>query len=61
VEPVDLKKCRCDFPALFYVNPDGYRPGDRLAQQRWLRIEGKHRRKAAALEALDRMRAATRH
>jgi hypothetical protein len=57
VDPADLKKCRCDFQALFYVDPKSYRPGDRVAQQRWLRIEGKHKSLAAASDALERMMA----
>jgi hypothetical protein len=32
VHPDDLKGCVCDFPALFYVNPKDYRPGDRTAR-----------------------------
>ena len=35
VDPDDLKTCTCDFPALFYVHPNDYRPGDRIAHQRW--------------------------
>ena len=31
VDPDDLKHCACDFPALFYVHPADYRPGDRVA------------------------------
>ena len=27
VNPDDLRNCTCDFPALFYVHPDDYRPG----------------------------------
>ena len=26
VDPDDLKGAKCDFPALFYVDPDDYRP-----------------------------------
>ena len=33
VHPDDLKNCTCDFPALFYVHPKNYRPGERQAQQ----------------------------
>jgi hypothetical protein len=29
VDPDDLKKCACEFPALFYVNPKEYCPGYR--------------------------------
>jgi hypothetical protein len=60
VHPDDLKSCACDFPALFYVQPKDYRPGERKAQQQWLRIPGKHRTKDAAWEALEVMMA-TRH
>jgi hypothetical protein len=60
VHPDDLKTCTCDFPALFYVNPKDYRPGGRTAQQRWLRIPGKHRDRDAAWDALEDM-IATRH
>jgi hypothetical protein len=37
VHPDDLKTCTCDFPALFYVRPKEYRPGNRTARQGWLR------------------------
>jgi hypothetical protein len=60
VDPDELKTCACDFPALFYVNPKDYRPGERKACQRWLRIPGKHRNRDAAWEALEDM-IATRH
>lgn len=60
VAPDDLKTCACEFPALFYVHPKEYRPGPRKAQQRWLRIPGKHRNKDAAWDALEVM-LATRH
>jgi hypothetical protein len=53
VHPDDLKTCACEFPALFYVHPKTYRPGPRKAQQRWLRIPGKHRNKHAAWDALQ--------
>jgi hypothetical protein len=29
VDPIDLKNCQCDFPALLYVHPKDYRPGIR--------------------------------
>ncbi len=60
VDPDELKTCACEFPALFYVHPKEYRPGPRKAQQRWLRIPGKHRNKDAAWDALQNM-LATRH
>jgi hypothetical protein len=60
VNPDDLKTCICDFPALFYVHPKDYRPGDRTAYQRWVRVPGKHRNKDAAWDALENM-IATRH
>ena len=53
VPPDDLKACACEFPALFYVHPKEYRPGSRKAQQRWLRIPGKHKNKDAAWDALQ--------
>jgi hypothetical protein len=56
VDPEDLKYGICDFPALFYVDPDDYRPGNRAARQEWLlRIQGKHRNRDAARAALDDM------
>jgi hypothetical protein len=60
VHPDDLKTCACEFPALFYVHPKEYRPGPRKAQQRWLRIPGKHRNKDAAWDTLQELMA-TRH
>ncbi len=60
VDPDDLKTCRCDFPALFYVHPDEYRPGHRTVHQCWVRISGKHRNRDAAWNALEEMMA-TRH
>jgi hypothetical protein len=60
VHPDDLKNCACDFPALFYIHPKDYQPSDFKAQQRWLRIPGKHRNKDAAWDALEDMMA-TRH
>ena len=48
VNPDDLKTCTCDFPALFYVHPKDYRPGQRRARQRWFHIPGKHKNKDAA-------------
>jgi hypothetical protein len=60
VHPDDLKTCTCDFPALFYVHPKDYRPGERRARQCWFRIPGKHKNEDAAWDALqDTM--ATRH
>jgi hypothetical protein len=60
VDPDDLKNCACDFPALFFVHPDHYRPGKRVAHQLWLRIKGKHRSRDAACDALNEMMT-TRH
>jgi hypothetical protein len=40
VDPDELKKCICDFPALFYVHPDDCRPRLRAAHQCWVRIIG---------------------
>jgi hypothetical protein len=60
VDPDELKKCNCDFPALFYVHPKDYRPGSRVAHQCWVRIAGKHRNRTAAYNALEDM-IATRH
>jgi hypothetical protein len=60
VHPDDLKNCIVDFPALLYVDPKKYRPGQRKAQQRWVRIPGKHRNRDAAWEAFENMMA-TRH
>jgi hypothetical protein len=34
IHPDDLRTRTCDFPALFYVHPKDYRPGERKAQQR---------------------------
>jgi hypothetical protein len=45
---------------LFFVNPNEYRPGKRVAHQRWLRIKGKHRNRDAAYDALNEMMT-TRH
>jgi hypothetical protein len=56
----DLKDCTCDFPALFYVHPKDYRPGDRKVTQGWFRIPGKHRNREAAWDALSNV-IATRH
>jgi hypothetical protein len=53
VDPDDLKNCACDFPALFYVHPKEYRPGDRTAHQCWVRIAGKHRSRDSAWNALS--------
>ena len=60
VHPDDLKTCICDFPTLFYVHPNEYRPGERKAQQRWVHIPGKHRNKDAAWDAVEDM-IGTRH
>jgi hypothetical protein len=61
VDPDDLKHCVVEFPALFYVHPDNYRPGEREAQQRFVRIPGKHRSKDAAWTALENMVAKRHH
>ena len=55
VDPDDLKHCQCAFPILFYVHPDDYRPGSRVAHQRLLRVPGKHRNRDAAWDALRGM------
>jgi hypothetical protein len=55
VDPNDLKNCACEFPALFYVDPKDYRPGNRTAHQCWVRIAGKHRSQTAAWNALQDM------
>src|SRR5450756_2299991 len=55
VDPDDLKTCQCDFPARFYVHPKDYRPRDRIALHRWVRISGKHRNRGAAWDALQNM------
>ena len=60
VHPDDLKNFTCDFPALFYVDPKDYRPGVRTAHQRWVIFPGKHRKRDAALDALENMMT-TRH
>lgn len=60
VDPDDLKSCACEFPALFYVHPNDFRPGSRKACQCWVRIPGKHKDRDAAWEALETMMA-TRH
>ena len=60
VDPDDLKTCVCEFPALFFVHPDEYRPGNRVAHQGFFRIPGKYRNRDAAYDALAEMMA-TRH
>jgi hypothetical protein len=60
VDPDDLRHCACEFPALFYVHPKEYRPGQRTARQCWFRIPGKHRNLDAAWTALEEL-IATRH
>ena len=57
VDPDDLERCDVDFPALFYVDPDDYRPGFRKAHQGWFRIPGNHRTKEAAWDAIQEMMA----
>ncbi len=62
VEFDELKRCACDFPALFYVHPKEYRPaGNRVARQRWFRIPTKHRNRASAWDALQDMMMAQLH
>ena len=51
VDPADLKNCQVDFPALFWVHPKEYRPGERRASQCWVTIPGKHRGQNAAWDA----------
>jgi hypothetical protein len=56
IDPDDLKNCACEFPALFYVDPNEYRPGvawPRRASQVWVRVPGKHRNKDAAWDAFQ--------
>jgi hypothetical protein len=53
VDPEDLQNCICEFPALFFVHPNDYRPGDRVAHQSWLRIPGKHKSRESAWRALQ--------
>ena len=61
VDPEDLKTCQCtEGPAFLYVDPKDYRPGDRKAQQCWVRIPGKHRGLNSACDALENLRV-TRH
>ena len=60
VHPDELKNCTCKFPALFYVDPRDYRPGQRTAREAWVRIPGKHRSRDAAWDALQDL-VATRH
>jgi hypothetical protein len=61
VDPEDLQNCTCDFPALFFVHPNDYRPGARVAHQRWLHIHGKHRNWESAWAALEDMISAVAH
>jgi hypothetical protein len=55
VDPEDLQNCTCDFPALFFVHPNDYRPGNRVAHQCWVRIHGKHRSRESAWSSLEDM------
>lgn len=60
VPPDELKHCVCK-TAFLYVHPDEYRPdGNRIAQEAWVKIPGKHRNWDAAWDALMEM-LATRH
>ena len=55
VHPDQLKHCLCEF-AFLYVHPNEYRPDEnRIAQEAWLSIPGKHRTKEAAWEVLQKM------
>jgi len=56
-DPDELKNCNCDFPARFYVHPNEYRPRNRVARQRWFRIEGKYKSRNAACDALNEVMA----
>lgn len=55
VNPDELKTCKCQFPALFYVDPKDYKPGPREAHQGWFRIPGKFRSRDSAWDALEEM------
>jgi hypothetical protein len=60
--PDELKHCACNFPALFYVHPESYRPAEgRVAHQCLVRIPGKHRNSDRAWDAIQDMIEATRH
>jgi hypothetical protein len=60
VHPDELKYCVCKVAFLF-VHPNEYRPDpDRVAQEVWVRIPGKHRNEDRAWEALEEM-VSTRH
>ena len=54
VDPDELKHCHCKI-AFLYVHPDEYKPGNRTAQEAWVRIPGKHRDKDAAWDALQEL------
>lgn len=54
VDPDELKVCICEFPALFHVHPNDYRPGSKKARQCFVKI-GKHRSRRAAWNALHDM------
>jgi hypothetical protein len=60
VDPEDLKSCTCNFPALFYVDPDEYRPGDRTVHECFVRIAGRHRSRDGARAVIEGM-IATQH
>ena len=60
VHPDELKVCTCNFPALFYIRPKDYHPGDRVAHQCWFLIPGKYKDRDAAWGALEELMA-TRH
>ena len=57
IDPDELKHCRCEI-AFLYVDPDDYRPGNRVAREAWVRIPGKHRNKDAAWDAFEDLSAA---
>jgi hypothetical protein len=52
VHPDELKHCKCGI-AFLYVHPDDYKPdGKRTAQEAYVRVPGKHRKKKAAGNAV---------
>ena len=62
VDPDDLKHCNCAFPALFFVDPNEWRPAEgRVAQQCFVKVPGKHRNADAAWDAIQDVIAAALH
>jgi hypothetical protein len=62
VDPDELKYCACDFPALFFIHPNDYRPAEgRAARQCWVVVPGKHRSHDAAWDAIHDAMAANLH